>query len=613
MKKYILFIFLTGFLESFGLNRNNRRKLQVLLWDKYRLQTSFSKIGVHLKEGIIIEDLIFYYSKMKISLKVRKVSLGFNWVVPVFVKLVLGKLKKTFRMIHHDMLHIQKTKQKERVKNLSEYIILSRLHLTLTHLFEFIPDSIILEDCQICIEPRERSGIFLIRSLSLKNSWYQALLAVSAGNGYQEFEMKGQLVRRNKRMTFHLKKISPVAHLSNSFKNKIYWCNLEECTFFLKETSRSNGVYEFEIGFSGESLFVSHPKISSEPFLIPSLTGNVIFKIGLDCLTIHELSKVVVNQVPVTFYLDFKTSDQNIFQLLISFRDISVEDFFSSFPHTLSKPLSLVSAEGHMNFFLAFKCDLRDPLNHLFSAKLDTSFIREWKFGNAAPTDLSLLFSHVFIGKGGEQRQFILEKGYEGFIPLDEISPYLVKTIICTEDPYFFNHNGIDVPLMGFALASNLKERKFGRGGSTITMQVARNLFLHHQRNILRKLEEISIALIMENVGKLPKERILEIYLNIVEWAPGIYGISEASEFYFSKSPSKLSLKDCLVLSYILPRPQFFVAALLDRSPQLKKKLYHHIRRYSLGMVRTGLIDPFQEQDMEGEIVFGEHLGRIKV
>src|SRR6185436_3724617 len=124
-----------------------------------------------------------------------------------------------------------------------------------------------------------------------------------------------------------------------------------------------------------------------------------------------------------------------------------------------------------------------------------------------------------------------------------------LKVIICTEDPSFYTHNGIDVYLLGYSITTNIINKKFLWGGSTITMQLARNLFLNHNNNIFRKIEELMLTLLMENIAGLSKERILEIYLNIIEWGPDIYGLKEASAFYFSRHPKDLNLTESLVLS----------------------------------------------------------------
>ena len=140
--------------------------------------------------------------------------------------------------------------------------------------------------------------------------------------------------------------------------------------------------------------------------------------------------------------------------------------------------------------------------------------------------------------------------------PLSKISPYLQRAVVGAEDDLFYEHPGYDINAMKRAYEYNLRKKRFARGASTITMQVARNLYLSPDKTILRKLRELIIALKLER--ELSKDRILEIYLNIVEWGNGIYGAEAAARHYFGKSARDLTAHEAAYLASILPRPRFY-------------------------------------------------------
>lgn len=140
--------------------------------------------------------------------------------------------------------------------------------------------------------------------------------------------------------------------------------------------------------------------------------------------------------------------------------------------------------------------------------------------------------------------------------PLKQISPYLQRAVINAEDDSFYDHQGVDMEAVKKAAKYNLKKKRFARGASTITMQLARNLYLSPQKSILRKVEELSIALKLER--ELSKNRILEIYLNVVEWGNGIYGAEAAARHYFKKSAKNLTPQEATLLASILPRPRHY-------------------------------------------------------
>lgn len=139
------------------------------------------------------------------------------------------------------------------------------------------------------------------------------------------------------------------------------------------------------------------------------------------------------------------------------------------------------------------------------------------------------------------------------WVPLSKISPYLVEAVIVSEDASFFEHQGIDWYEVKESIKKNFQRGKITRGASTITMQVAKNLFLSTSRNPLRKLAEVVIALRMEQ--KLSKKRILEIYLNIIEFGDGVFGVESASRKYFGKSASELTMEEAARLVSIIPSP----------------------------------------------------------
>jgi monofunctional biosynthetic peptidoglycan transglycosylase len=134
-------------------------------------------------------------------------------------------------------------------------------------------------------------------------------------------------------------------------------------------------------------------------------------------------------------------------------------------------------------------------------------------------------------------------------VPLAGISPVLQRMVIIGEDSRFRTHWGVDVIELGEAVRAGLR-----RGASTITQQLAKNLYLSPSRNPLRKLKEALTAVRLE--WWLPKDRILEVYLNVVEWGPGLWGVDAASHAYFGVAPSALSDEQAAALAATLPHPR---------------------------------------------------------
>jgi monofunctional biosynthetic peptidoglycan transglycosylase len=149
-------------------------------------------------------------------------------------------------------------------------------------------------------------------------------------------------------------------------------------------------------------------------------------------------------------------------------------------------------------------------------------------------------------------------------VPLSRISPYLIQAVLIAEDDKFFEHEGFDWASMRKALETNIEKRRVRSGGSTITQQLAKNLFLNPEQSIWRKLREAAIAMALER--ELSKKRILELYLNLIEWGDYIYGAEAAAQVYFQCPAAALSLSQAIRLASILPNPHRFFA--LDKDNQ---------------------------------------------
>lgn len=138
--------------------------------------------------------------------------------------------------------------------------------------------------------------------------------------------------------------------------------------------------------------------------------------------------------------------------------------------------------------------------------------------------------------------------------PLSAISAHLRHAVVVAEDAGFYGHGGVDFTEVKEAALRNLRTRRVARGGSTLTMQLARTLYLSPRKSPRRKLREVLIAWRME--GALSKDRILELYLNLVEWGDGIYGAEAAAENYFGKEAADLSPLEAATLAARLPNPR---------------------------------------------------------
>jgi hypothetical protein len=166
-------------------------------------------------------------------------------------------------------------------------------------------------------------------------------------------------------------------------------------------------------------------------------------------------------------------------------------------------------------------------------------------------------FSQPFVQRvnepGGHIRAFVTGPGSAAWTPIEEIHPSVVNAVISREDGSFMRHRGFSPQEIRGALVRNINDGRFAYGASTISMQLVKNVFLAREKTLVRKLQEVVLTWWIEQ--SLTKQAIIELYLNVVEFGPGIYGIGPASHFFFNREPRELSPLQAIYLATLLPAP----------------------------------------------------------
>ncbi len=232
---------------------------------------------------------------------------------------------------------------------------------------------------------------------------------------------------------------------------------------------------------------------------------------------------------------------------------ISCDSFLDSFPSALLPTLDetklggTFAASGHLAFDtrslddLLLEYDVRDRCQFV---DVPPQLARE-RFTNP--------FEHRVYMPDGKIAVQTTGPGTVSWTAIEDISPYMQVAVLTTEDGAFPRHHGFNRAAIRASIIANLKAARFVRGASTITMQLAKNLFLSRDKTLARKLEEVALTEYLEQT--FSKGELMEMYLNVIEFGPGIYGITEAADYYFGRTPAELNLVECLFLASVLPSP----------------------------------------------------------
>jgi membrane carboxypeptidase/penicillin-binding protein PbpC len=211
---------------------------------------------------------------------------------------------------------------------------------------------------------------------------------------------------------------------------------------------------------------------------------------------------------------------------------------------------------GNIAASLTTRIDSRDlPHTTLQIHVADTCSFTSWP-AMADTARFAGPFDHHVEEPDGSVFEMTTGPDTEAWTPIAEISPFLVHAVLAHEDASFFEHSGFAPWAIREALIRDLTAGRYVAGGSTITMQLVKNVFLHREKTLARKIQEVLLTWWLET--RMDKEHILELYLNVIEYGPGVYGIRHAAEHYFGRSPADLSPAESAYLALILPNPPAF-------------------------------------------------------
>ncbi len=206
----------------------------------------------------------------------------------------------------------------------------------------------------------------------------------------------------------------------------------------------------------------------------------------------------------------------------------------------------------------------------------------------------------IKLANGTESTRRVGPKA-QGWVPIELISDYVIMAVISSEDTTFYSHKGVDLHELQEAIKKDFREKRWARGASTITQQVIKNAFLSSEKSLWRKLREFVWASELEK--EFTKSEILCFYMNMVELGPGIYGIGQASTYYFGVVPSRLSVREGAFIAMLLPSPRKYHAYFRTKAltPWAKKRVNQIVET----MFKLGYIDESARNQGLSESLWG--------
>ena len=518
--------------------------------------------GIDLSEIALVPknaDTLFSIQKMKTSVSfwhliVGKIQLGTLKVSNGFVQLINNKKGKNFQAFINKKNEnsSENTTEKRNYAELAYNIISKALNL--------IPTDMKLENLVFKLDDNGKKATIDIKKLVLIDKQLDTNINVKTNTFAQRWRIKGFADPRNNKTDISFFNLDTGAIKVPYFDERFNLKSSFDSIRLNVENIDMDGDNLHIDGFSTISnLKINHPKIAGKDVVIKNAKFDYHFLLGSNFISVDSSSTVEFNKIKFHPFLAFDTETDTLYKFKVAIPKMKAQDFILSLPNGLFSNFQGMEAEGNFDYFLNFIFNKNKPEQLVFDSKLNKEGLKITKYGAANLNKLNGEFVYRAIIKNVQQRPVLVGNANPNYTPLYQISPYLRKSVLTTEDPSFFSHHGFIAEAFKQSIIKNINTKQFSRGASTISMQLIKNVFLTRQKTLSRKLEEILLVYILENNRIASKERMLEVYFNIIEWGPNVYGIGEASHFYFQKSPSELTLNECIYLANIIPSPKKFM------------------------------------------------------
>jgi len=462
----------------------------------------------------------------------------------------------------------------------------------ISKLLNLVPTDMKLENLNFKIDDNGKKASIAINKLVLDNKQLETNLHVQSKNFDQRWNIKGFADPRNKKADIRFFNLDTgairVPYLDERYNFK---ASFDSIRLNVANIEKDGSELHIDGYTSIANLKINHPKIASKDVIIKNARFDYRFLLGDDFISIDSTSTMQLNKIKVKPYVSYNTEKDTVYTLQVDIPKMQAQDFIVSLPDGLFTHFQGMEATGSFDYKLDFKFNKNKPNTLVFDSKLNKQDLRITKYGEADLNKLNREFVYRAIIQNVLQRPVLVGNGNPNYTPLDQISPYLQKCVLTTEDPSFFSHRGFINEAFKQSILKNIRTKKFSRGASTISMQLIKNVFLTREKTLSRKLEEILLVYILENNRVVSKLRMLEVYFNIIEWGPNVYGIGEASQFYFQKSPSGLNVDECLFLATIIPKPRKFMYQ-FNNEGNLKDYAVQNQKFLRNLMFRRGLLIP---------------------
>lgn len=452
-----------------------------------------------------------------------------------------------------------------------------------------IPDNMDVKDFEVSFSDDTSSINLYTSTATIVNGEVKSNIQVNKAEAL--WHVEGHVDAGEKQLDLKLyaegKKVE-LPYLEKRFGLKL---NFDTVRTQMKDVKRAGDRLVIQGSWAIKNLLINHPRIAGNDIIVPSGSIDADMSVGENYIAIDSSSVIHLKNIKANPFIKYTLSPSKIYELKLHTEQLDAAEVFDAFPVGLFESLEGMQVAGKLQYDFDFYLDAAQPDSVKFYSALNQQGFKVLKWGKTNLEKINSTFVYTPYEYGKPMRNITIGPSNYNYTPINEISPYLRNAVLTAEDPSFYSHNGFVMESFRKSIATNYKEKAFKRGGSTISMQLVKNVYLNRQKTLARKIEEILIVWILENTKVSTKQRMFEVYLNLIEWGKNVYGIGEASRYYFDKHPSELTLGESIYLASIVPRPKSSLY-FFEGDGTLRTSLRGYFRLIGNLMVKKGQAQP---------------------
>lgn len=575
--------------------RRTMVKVQHKLKKEYHVDLHTARYGFDGLTTVVFEDMAIVPEQRDTLAQMQRLAVRIRILPLLWGQIKIGNLDVTKGRVsfvkgdstsNYDFLFRKKDKDSVRIEQPSEKNFAEWTEKLAKQFFSLVPENLKVQDFEVSYSDTGSTQKIRVPEAIVSGGDFETSLFLNEHDA--EWMLKGHVNSSRQKLRVEIsakEKGTELPFLRRKYGLKV---SFDKLIFDLHPIKRqAKDLLSLEGEVESHNLLVNHRRLSSEDIVVPEIKLDGGFDISNDYIALSKGSSVSVEKFTVSPQAKYTRKPKRQVELSVHTGVFAAQDFFDAIPQGLFESLEGVEVSGNIAYDLDFAIELDNPDNIVFRSSIDDKDLKVIKWGKARVDSLKYPFVHSVYEDTTLVRNIVVGPQNPKFVPLQQV-PYVLKTTVRnTEDPFFYRHNGFEEEAFKLSISTNLKERKFKRGASTISMQLVKNVFLNRKKTMDRKIEEILLVWLMEASKEVSKDRLFEIYLNIIEWGRNVYGIAEAAEYYFQKKPQELTLGESLFLSSIIPRPKTGLSS-FDHTGHLKPWVQRHFNTYGHIMTKVG-------------------------